>query len=162
MTRSQPFDHHAIRLHIGAHHGPVVAESGDMYGDTVNVAAYLCTVARAEQIIIAEATYRRLSPALKSCAQPIFRTRLKSHPEETILYQVLWKTGDLDVTMNLFNERPSAKPIPAEVGGLLLTRGGETTHLNYRRNTLVIGRSAKENPGGVIGFARDRRSLYRP
>lgn len=228
MTRSRPFSDHAIRLHIGAHHGPVVTENGDMYGDTVNVAAYLCTVARAEQIIIAEATWRRLSPALKSYARPIFRTRLKSHPEETILYQVLWKTGDPDVTLNLFSERLSTKPIPAEVGGLLLTCGGRKVHLNYRKNALTIGRgadcdlvidepwvsrrhaqvrligsdfylfdesinatfvtlqdgreievlrndfllegwgrispgrSAMENPGGVIEFARDRRSLYRP
>lgn len=228
MTCSEPFRDHAIRLHVGAHHGRVVVEDGDMYGDTVNVAAYLCTVARAEQIIIAEATWQRLSPALKSYARPVFRTRLKSHPEETILYQVLWKAGDPEVTLNLFAERRDAKPIPAEVGGLLLTCGGRQVRLNYRKNTLTIGRgadcdlvidkpwvsrrhakvrligsdfylfdesinatfvtlredreievlrndfllegsgrispgrSAMENPGGVIEFARDRRSLYRP
>lgn len=228
MTRNPPFSDHAIRLHVGAHHGQVVVEDGDMYGDTVNVAAYLCTVARADQIIIAEATWRRLSPAIKSYTRPIFRTRLKSHPEETILYQVLWKTGDPDLTQNLFGERPDIKPIPAEVGGLMLAAGGTRVHLNYRKNTLTIGRgtdcdlvidepwvsrrhaqvrligsdfylfdesinatfvtlldgreievlrndfllegsgrispgrSARDNPNGVIEFARDRRSLYRP
>lgn len=228
LTRSSPFSDHAIRLHIGAHHGPAVTENGDMFGDTVNVAAFLCTVARAEQIIIAEATYQRLSPGIKAYARPIFRTRLKAHPEETILYQVLWNTGDLDVTMNLFGERASEKPIPGEVGGLLLTHRGRSTHMNFRKNALLIGRgadcdiaiderwvsrrhahvrligrdfylfdesingsyvtlpdgkevevlrndfllegsgkispgrSAANNPRGVIEFARDRRSLYRP
>lgn len=228
LVRNQSFCDYRLRLHIGVHCGPVVEEDGDIFGDTVNVASYLCAAAVSEQILIADATYSRLSAALRAYSRPIFRTRLKAHPEETVLYQVLWKTDDLDVTRNFFAEGAGNKFIPAETGGLLLKCGEMTIHMNHRKNIVVIGRdstcdlvindslvsrrhaqitllhgdfylvdesvngtfvtledgeeieivrsdfllegsgrispgrSCKDNPGGVIEFVRDRRSLYRP
>lgn len=141
LTAKPPYSHQAIRLHIGLHYGPVVSHNGELFGDTVNVAAFLCSVARGDQIILAEATYRLLSPALQSYSRPVFRTRLKAHPDETTLYQVLWKTADLDATMNLFEERVEQERIPPEPAGLLLLHKGTRTHLNFWRNHMVIGRS---------------------
>ena len=140
LTSKAPFSEHAIRLHIGLHYGPVVRREDDLFGDTVNVAAFLCSVARGDQIVLAEGTYRLLSPALKAYSRPVFRTRLKAHPEETTLYQVLWKTGDLETTMNLFDERARQESIPPEPPGLLLVRQGVRTHLNFWKNHVVIGR----------------------
>ena len=36
-----------VSIHIGLHYGPVLVEEGDVFGDTVNVAAYLTAVAPA-------------------------------------------------------------------------------------------------------------------
>jgi adenylate cyclase len=141
MTAKPPYSEQPLRLHLGLHYGPVVSHNGDLFGDTVNVAAFLCSVARGDQIVLAEATYRLLSPALQSYSRPVFRTRLKAHPEETTLYQVLWKTGDLDTTMNLFEERVRQESIPPEPAGLLLAHSGNRTHLNFWKNHMVIGRS---------------------
>lgn len=142
MTHTEPFSRHAIQLHIGIHYGPVVIEDSDMYGDTVNVAAFLCTVAKAEQIIFAEATFSRLSEGIQAYSRPIFRTRLKAHPEETTLYQALWNVGDLGVTMSLFEDRARVEPVPGETVGLLLTHRGGTLHMNAHNNLLRIGRAA--------------------
>jgi adenylate cyclase len=141
VTAKPPYREHALRLHIGLHYGPVVSHNGDYFGDTVNVAAFLCSVARGDQIILADTTYRLLSPGLRSCSHPIFRTRLKAHPEETTLYQVLWKTGDLDITTNLFPERAGAETVPPEPVGLLLVHEGSRSHLNFWKNHVVIGRA---------------------
>jgi class 3 adenylate cyclase len=140
MTAQPPFRDHAIRLHIGMHYGPVVAHEDDLFGDTVNVAAFLCSVARGDQIVLADATHRLLSPALQAYSRPVFHTRLKAHPDETTLYQVLWKTGDLETTMSLFDERATQERIPPEPPGLLLVRDGVRTHLNFWKNHVAIGR----------------------
>jgi len=143
VTRTEPFSQHAIQLHIGVHYGPVVVEDGDMYGDTVNVAAFLCTVAKANQILFAETTYSRLSAGIQAYSRPIFRTRLKAHPEETTLYQALWNLGDLGVTMSLFEDRARIESIPGETAGLLLTHRDRTLHMNARRHLLRIGRGTE-------------------
>ena len=140
MTATAPFRDHAIRLHIGLHHGPVVSLEYDLFGDTVNVAAFLCSVARGDQIVLADATYRLLSPALQAYSRPVFRTRLKAHPDETTLYQTLWKTADLDITMNLFPERALVQQVPPEPAGLLLVYEGRRSHLNFWNDHAAIGR----------------------
>src|SRR5690348_9162364 len=49
-----------ISIHIGLHHGPVLVEEDDVFGDTVNVAAYLTAVAAAEQILTTRSEERRV------------------------------------------------------------------------------------------------------
>jgi adenylate cyclase len=43
-------------VRVGIHTGPALASEGDWYGRTVNVAARLCAVAPAGQVLISEAT----------------------------------------------------------------------------------------------------------
>ena len=46
----------AMQIRVGLHTGPVVIGGDDVYGDTVNVAAYLADAASPDQILIAQAT----------------------------------------------------------------------------------------------------------
>ena len=50
-----------LKMHIGLHFGSVLSEDGDVFGDTVNSAAYLCAVAVAGQILTTEVTERNLT-----------------------------------------------------------------------------------------------------
>jgi adenylate cyclase len=43
-------------VRVGIHTGPALASEGDWYGRTVNVAARLCAVAPAGQVLVSEAT----------------------------------------------------------------------------------------------------------
>jgi adenylate cyclase len=43
-------------VRVGIHTGPALASEGDWYGRTVNVAARLCSVAPAGQVLVSEAT----------------------------------------------------------------------------------------------------------
>jgi adenylate cyclase len=43
-------------LRVGIHTGPALTSEGDWYGQTVNVAARLCAVAPAGQVLVSEAT----------------------------------------------------------------------------------------------------------
>lgn len=126
-----------VSLHIGLHCGPALVEDGDVFGDTVNVAAYLTAAASAEQILTTAATESVLPPALKACVRPVFYAVLKGSSEESVVYQVLWRTDRADMTdVNLRSD----KLIPADAGSLLVTLDNERLRVDPWRANLVVGR----------------------
>lgn len=137
VTLSKP-GNYPVMIHIGLHYGPVLMEESDVFGDTVNAAAYLTAVAMAEQILTTEATERCLSAELKSCVRPIFHVVLKGNSEESTVYQVLWHTDNLHLTdVNL----QSSKTIPGDTGSLMVTLDEERVRIDQWRTDIVIGRA---------------------
>jgi class 3 adenylate cyclase len=137
VSASRP-GNYPVMIHIGLHYGPVLVEEDDVFGDTVNVAAYLAAVATAEQILTTEATEQILSASLKACVRPIFHAVLKGARDESTVFQVLWRTDNLDLTdVNLH----SSKIIPGDTGSLLVTLEGERVRIDQWRTSVVIGRS---------------------
>lgn len=129
---------HPVSIHIGLHYGPVLVEENDVFGDTVNVAAYLRAVATGEQILTTEAVEQSLSAALKACVRPIFHAVLKGSEQESTVYQVLWRTDKVDLTdVNLH----SNKIIPGDTGGLLVSLDEERVRVDQWRTSIVVGRS---------------------
>jgi class 3 adenylate cyclase len=127
-----------VSIHIGLHCGPVLCEENDVFGDTVNVAAYLRAAATAEQILTTDAVERCLSAALKTCVRPIFNAVLKGNEHESTVYQVLWRTDRTDLTD--VNLQPS-KMIPGDTGALLVTLDEERVRVDQWRTGIVIGRA---------------------
>ena len=126
-----------VAIHIGLHYGPVLVEDGDVFGDTVNVAAYLTAVATADQILTTQATEACLSPELKSTVRPIFNTVLKGSHEESRVFQVLWRTDKADLTdVNLL----SSKIIPGDTGSLLVMLDDERIRVDQWRLSITVGR----------------------
>lgn len=128
---------HPVQLHIGLHHGPVLVETNDVFGDTVNAAAYLTAVAAPEQILTTEATEHNLSPELKAVVRPVFKTMLKGSTEESTVYQVVWHKDTAELTdVNLH----SHKNIPSDEGSLLVAHRNLTLRLDKSRPSITIGR----------------------
>ncbi len=126
-----------IRIHVGLHYGPVLVEDGDVFGDTVNAAAYLTAVASADQILTTGEMERNLSPELKNCVRPIFKAVLKGSVEESTVYQVIWHKDDAHLTdVNI----GSQKIIPGDQGSLLVAHGKLTLRLDQSRPSMTIGR----------------------
>jgi class 3 adenylate cyclase len=128
-----------IRLHVGLHAGEVIVEDGDVFGNTVNVAAYLTSVASPEQIVVVEPTVACLSESLKFVARPIFRTVLKGQTSDVIVYQVLWKTDRAELTDSFFSQR-SLPWIPSDIGGLVLRYRDKCINLNHKLSSVNLGR----------------------
>jgi class 3 adenylate cyclase len=126
-----------LQIHIGLHFGPTLVEDNDIFGDTVNAAAYLTAVAAADQILTTEATERNLSPELKSSVRPVFKAVLKGSTEESTVYQVIWQqdiAALTDVNMR------SHKIIPGDEGSLLVSYHNLKLRMDQGRPNLVIGR----------------------
>jgi len=127
-----------VAIHVGLHYGPVLVEENDVFGDTVNVAAYLRAAATAEQILTTDAIERCLTAALKTCVRPIFNAVLKGSEQESTVYQVLWRTDRTDLTD--VNLQPN-KMMPGDTGALLVTLDEERVRVDQWRTGIVIGRS---------------------
>jgi class 3 adenylate cyclase len=127
-----------VSIHVGLHYGPVLVEEDDVFGDTVNIAAYLRAAATAEQILTTDAVERCLTAALKTCVRPIFNAVLKGSEQESTVYQVLWRTDRTDLTD--VNLQPN-KMIPGDTGALLVTLDEERVRVDQWRTGIVIGRS---------------------
>jgi len=137
VTATRP-GNYPVAIHVGLHYGPLLVEEDDVFGDTVNVAAYLAAVAAGEQILTTEATEQYLSASLKGSVRPVFHAVLKGSTEESTVFQVLWHADNLDLTdVNL----RSNKIIPSDTGSLLVTLDEERVRVDQWRPSIVIGRS---------------------
>ena len=139
VSSTKPGNHPVI-IHVGLHCGAVLVEEDDVFGDTVNAAAYLTAVATAGQILTTQATEQSLTAGLKSCVRPIFQTTLKGAVEETTVYQVLWRTDTHEMTdVNL----RTSKTIPGDTGSLLVTLDEERVRVDQWRTGIIIGRGVE-------------------
>jgi adenylate cyclase len=128
-----------IRIHTGVDFGTVIDDGGDVFGDTVNVAAYLAAVASADEILITQRMATTLSAAVKAGVRPLFSALLKGNLNSTAVYQVLWKPDDSQTT----HINPKARRLlPSDLGSLRVFRGERSLAVNRLRPVLSIGRSA--------------------
>lgn len=145
ITEARPGGHR-VTIHIGLHFGPVLVEGGDVFGDTVNAASYLCAVAAPEQILITDATEACLSARLRPCVRPVFFAVLKGGTSESTIYQIVWQRDKSEITdVNLRR----SNIIPADMGGLILTRGEVSLRVDQAQSQVSLGRS----PGCNIAVA---------
>lgn len=81
---------HHMQLRIGLHHGPVIAESGDIYGDAVNIAARMVGQAKAGQIITTGLTLAMLDKNCQGTARLVDQARIKGKPLPVDIYELSW------------------------------------------------------------------------
>lgn len=126
-----------VQIHIGLHYGQVLVEADDVFGDTVNTAAFLRSQAGPGQILITEATHHNLSPELKECARVVFTTAIKTSTESATIYQLLWQRDTGDLTYG--NLRPPEIK-PGEEGSLIVSHGDIEVRMGEARPEMVVGR----------------------
>ena len=73
--------------HVGIHTGPVIAQDGDVYGRTVNLAARIASYAQAGQVMVSEDTARRSGHDDTLRFQPLGPVELKGVARPLALYQ---------------------------------------------------------------------------
>lgn len=81
-------------IHIGCHFGPVLESDGDVFGDTVNLAARVAGLAKVGQIITTEDTVERLPPALAERARRLDSVPVKGKRKAVTIFEFLWQDSD--------------------------------------------------------------------
>lgn len=135
-----------VRIHTGIDFGPVIEEGGDVFGDTVNVAAYLAAVASEDQILVTQRMATALSAAAKEGVRPLFSARFKDSLSSTAVYQMLWKPEDPHVTQ--INPK-TRRLLPSDLGSLRVLHCERSLSVDRLRPALSIGRGADND----IAFA---------
>jgi adenylate cyclase len=79
--------------HVGIHTGPVIAQDGDVYGRTVNLAARIACHAHAGQVVVSEDTARRSGHDDTLRFQPLGPVELKGVASPLALYQAFSNPG---------------------------------------------------------------------
>lgn len=81
-------------IHIGCHFGPVLESAGDLFGDTVNLAARVAGLAKVGQIITTADTVGGLPPALAERARRLDSVPVKGKHKAVTIYEYLWQDSD--------------------------------------------------------------------
>jgi class 3 adenylate cyclase len=145
-----------LDIHIGLHHGPVLLESRDVFGDTVNAASYLCAVATAGQVLITDSTYACLSNMTKAMVRPVFFARLKGSNVESKIYQVLWQSDPGTLThINLH----SHNLMPPDQGTVIIMAGNREIRIDPKQPTITLGRGSECDIRVADAFASRRHAL---
>jgi class 3 adenylate cyclase len=125
----------SLSIRVGLHYGSVHRESGDIFGDAVNVAARMVAQAKAGQIITTRATVEKLPIDLQAAARLIDRAPIKGKKEEIELYEVIWQVDEITrlATGVIGEETPGAK--------LRVRYHDREIELDRDRPSLTLGRS---------------------
>ena len=123
-------------IRVGFHFGPVIEENGDVFGDTVNLAARMASLAKGMQIITTLATVERLSRALQDSTRKIAALSVKGKGDDVEVCEVIWQEGE-DLTMTAPSSTAPATRIEVH-----LTHGGRQLVLDQTNSNVALGRDA--------------------
>jgi 2-methylisocitrate lyase-like PEP mutase family enzyme len=123
-------------IRVGFHFGPVIEENGDVFGDTVNMAARMAGLAKGMQIITTRATVDRLSAALRDSTRGIAALSVKGKGDDVDVCEVIWQAGE-DLTMATASIAATARSIKLE-----LKHGAKEITLEQANSGITLGRDA--------------------
>jgi adenylate cyclase len=130
-------DDERIAIRIGFHYGTAVDKDGDVFGDSVNVAARLTEVANPRQIITSAQVIESLPQRLATGARRLWPVHVKGKAEPVDVFEVMWDGGEgATVTLPAPFELPR---IPRRMR--LLFRGSQVA-VDAERPVVSIGRDA--------------------
>ncbi|HUW38920.1 MAG TPA: adenylate/guanylate cyclase domain-containing protein [Rhodocyclaceae bacterium] len=132
-----------VSLHIGIHSGAVIVEGGDAFGDAVNIAARITSLAKPEQILTTAETIK----AAGSRTLPNFRRLatipLRGREAPVELREILWTNPDPDAgidELTVLEGMPSSLARTADVPALTLSSRGNSLEVSRLRPRIAIGR----------------------
>lgn len=99
MGRDLDFVRDNLAVRIGLHHGDALEEEdGDVYGDAVNTAARMASLARREQIVTTAATYDSLSGKVPE-ARGLGKARVSGKLLPISIVDLVWQEDTSGMTM---------------------------------------------------------------
>ena len=119
-----PVDKVRLGVRVGFHYGLLVERDGDVFGDTVNLAARLAEMASRGQIITSLETAERLAPVQKMDARRLYSIPVKGREREVDICELMWSDSD-DATQ--------------VVASRASTDAGDALRLVYRTRIIVVG-----------------------
>ena len=133
----KPLDGVTLHIRIGFNFGPVIKESHDVFGNTVNVASRVTAITRAGQIMATQAVFDGLPVGLQKRMRQILRAELKGKQDRFDLYQVILEQEDVQSTRI---GMPAFRKSPDNIDEIILRYRGHTIRVNKECRSVVLGR----------------------
>ncbi len=128
---------HPMHIRIGFNYGEVIREAGDVFGDTVNVAARVAAITRASQIMTTQAAVSALPPELREKTRQIMRAEFKGKQEQLDISIVIWEMDDM---LSTRIGTPAFRKSPDNIDEMSLRYREEALKINKERRSVVLGR----------------------
>lgn len=103
-----PVGNSRLAIRVGFHFGPAIEVEGDVFGDSVNVAARVAGLAKGGQVILTAQTAARLAPVLRARIRQIDSLTVKGKLSDIGIFELLWQTSDSELTA--LATRPASPP----------------------------------------------------
>ncbi|MCP4040415.1 MAG: adenylate/guanylate cyclase domain-containing protein [Gammaproteobacteria bacterium] len=126
----------AMRIKVGLHLGTVIEEQGDVFGDTVNVAARMVGMAKPEQILTTKATVDALPNELLSTVRFYDQASVKGKLENIEVYELIWEVSGLTMVADR-----SVRIAHASHSRLFLHHAGQELELAEENCSISMGRA---------------------
>jgi class 3 adenylate cyclase len=136
-------------IYIGIHIGPVIREDSDIFGDAVNLAARMVSLAKPQQILITEEMFQALTPAYQSSVRYLDKDTIKGKSGELKIYEYLWEMDDVTVMVD------SSSVQLALQSCLVLKYGENTMKVDQCKPNITMGRHRKNDL--VLNYERVSR-----
>jgi adenylate cyclase len=129
-----------VSIRIGMQFGSAILETNDIFGDTVNVAARIASMAKARQILCTkEMAFLVKSSELSSSMRPFDRIRVRGKSEPLDIYILSWEQ-DGDIT-NMATASSFTNPARQKQGEkLTLTYRSKRYKIPIATNSYILGR----------------------
>lgn len=138
ISELPPVDRVRLAIRVGFHIGPAIEVDGDVFGDSVNVAARMVALAKGEQVILTGETAAALSPLLRARVREIDLLTVKGKQKDIGIFELIWQASEADLTSL------STRPIRHEAR-IRLHHGAREIELGEVRSTLTLGRDQQND-----------------
>ena len=123
-----------LAIRVGFHYGPAIEENNDVFGDTVNTAARMAGLAKADQIITSGDTVGALPQLLRLSTRDLDALTVKGKAADIRIFEVIWQESE-ELTMKSASVAPA--PVPAR---LRVRHAGADRLLDAGNSLLSMGR----------------------
>ena len=129
-----------VSIRIGMQYGSTILENDDIFGDTVNVAARVASMAKARQILLTqEIAFMVKSPELSNNMRPYDRLRIKGKNEQLDIFLYAWEE-ESDMT-NMATASSFTNPARNEQSEyLILSYKGKNHSIPVDTTSYLMGR----------------------
>src|SRR3954469_239559 len=124
-----------IGVRIGFHFGPLVERDGDVFGDSVNLAARLAGLASKGQIMTSRETVELMSPIMRSSSRRLYSIEVKGKAQAVDLYEILWQQTEDQTTL-----ATNRSMVKQKLTALRLKYLDQEIVLEGARTSLTLGR----------------------
>jgi len=144
MVRDINFVRDNLAVRIGLHHGAALEENGDVYGDAVNIAARMTSLAKREQIVTTAATVNGLT-AKGPETRSLGRARVSGKLLPIEIVDVVWQEDTSGMTMVQSAIRMGDGPGAATGAKLILRHRGKLIELTENSEPFMMGREVSNH-----------------
>jgi adenylate cyclase len=129
----------ALGIHAGCHYGPVLESAGDLYGDSVNVAARIAGLAKTGQIIVTREVVERLDEVLRHSVRRLGHATVRGRREPVEILEYVWEGWEREEELTIIRQ----SVLVARVSRLrLVSAGRERWFDGAGAGFITLGRDA--------------------